>query len=382
MRINWKQHELLLLVGLGTFFLAKTLLDLSYTGQFKFSLNFPFGLFILLFTLANNLVIPGIRKQKISTPVAIVITFGAWALIAFLVAFQILYDPASNDSGITDVRKLASNVGAITATVSLVIVSAYLYFRESMIRSLEKPGKRNEFRIMLTNRITLTAAIYLLGLSLPFIFNLRIADSVAILYILVILPSLIMIFVNIHRMGMIGLKKEVTIQTAWRFLLIVPVVICTLMTVTFIVMSQHIITYIFWIFLFMLLIINPISWFVFKQMFKSFSELHQLKVDLGNTSANLQFLRTQINPHFLFNALNTIYGTAIQENAPRTSEAAQKLGDMMRFMLHENTLDHIPLEREIQYLNNYISLQTLRTAGSDKIRIETQIEDNYHIHQV
>ncbi|RYF97850.1 MAG: sensor histidine kinase, partial [Chitinophagaceae bacterium] len=172
------------------------------------------------------------------------------------------------------------------------------------------------------------------------------------------------------------------IQTAWPFLLIVPAVICTLMTVTFIVMSQHIITYIFWIFLFMLLIINPISWLVFKQVFKSFSELHQLKVDLGNTSANLLFLRTQINPHFLFNALNTIYGTAIQENAPRTSEAAQKLGDMMRFMLHENTLDHIPLEREIQYLNNYISLQTLRTAGSDKIRIETQIEDNYHIHQV
>ncbi|HEY0059521.1 MAG TPA: histidine kinase, partial [Flavisolibacter sp.] len=85
-------------------------------------------------------------------------------------------------------------------------------------------------------------------------------------------------------------------------------------------------------------------------------------------------LRSQINPHFLFNALNTIYGTAIQEGAERTSEGVQKLGDMMRFMLQENMQDKISLSRDIEYLNNYISLQKLRTDPNPIIRIEADIE--------
>ncbi|MET0244058.1 MAG: GHKL domain-containing protein, partial [Flavitalea sp.] len=46
------------------------------------------------------------------------------------------------------------------------------------------------------------------------------------------------------------------------------------------------------------------------------------------------------------------------------------------------TQDSIALERELEYLKNYISLQTLRTEGSEKIRIEVNIEDSYHMHQI
>ncbi|RYG08932.1 MAG: GHKL domain-containing protein, partial [Chitinophagaceae bacterium] len=68
-------------------------------------------------------------------------------------------------------------------------------------------------------------------------------------------------------------------------------------------------------------------------------------------------------------------GTALQENAERTGEGIQKLGDMMRFMLHENVQDKISLTRDVDYLENYIALQKLRTSRSGNIVIDTQIDE-------
>lgn len=118
----------------------------------------------------------------------------------------------------------------------------------------------------------------------------------------------------------------------------------------------------------------PLSWVIFKRQMTGKEEVYELKKELGQTHANFDFLRSQINPHFLFNALNTIYGTAIQEKAERTSEGIEKLGDMMRFMLQENMQEKIPLAREIDYLNNYIDLQKLRTDPNPNVRISISIE--------
>jgi two-component system, LytTR family, sensor kinase len=118
----------------------------------------------------------------------------------------------------------------------------------------------------------------------------------------------------------------------------------------------------------------PITYFFFRRSIKGNQELYTLKKELGRSTANFDFLRSQINPHFLFNALNTIYGTAIEEKAERTSEGIEKLGDMMRFMLQENMQEKISLAREIDYINNYISLQKLRTDINPAIKIEAQID--------
>lgn len=126
--------------------------------------------------------------------------------------------------------------------------------------------------------------------------------------------------------------------------------------------------------LFQLCLTAPLAWVLFKRHLKGNEELYVLKKELGQTHANFDFLRSQINPHFLFNALNTIYGTALQEGAERTGEGVQRLGDMMRFMLQENMQEKISLAREIEYLNNYISLQKLRTDASPMIKIEAAIE--------
>lgn len=121
--------------------------------------------------------------------------------------------------------------------------------------------------------------------------------------------------------------------------------------------------------------IVPLGIYLHKVRTKREVDLTNLQTELGTSNAGLQFLRSQINPHFLFNALNTLYGTALVENAERTGEGIQKLGDMMRFMLHENHQDKIALSREIDYLHNYIDLQNLRIALSPNIKIEIEIED-------
>ncbi|WP_205945871.1 sensor histidine kinase [Pedobacter hiemivivus] len=129
-------------------------------------------------------------------------------------------------------------------------------------------------------------------------------------------------------------------------------------------------------FLTQMLLITPLSWRIYKDRnaIKA-EEIIALKTELGKADANLNFLKSQINPHFLFNALNTLYGTALQEKAERTGEGIQKLGDMMRFMLQENIEDKIMLSKDLDYLNNYIALQKLRTSTSSDIIIETQIEE-------
>jgi two-component system LytT family sensor kinase len=127
--------------------------------------------------------------------------------------------------------------------------------------------------------------------------------------------------------------------------------------------------------LFQLVITAPVVWVLYKRQLKGKEEVFVLKKELGHSTANLDFLRSQINPHFLFNALNTLYGTALQENSERTAQGIQMLGDMMRFMLHENHQQKILLAREIEYMRNYIDLQLLRTSSSPDIMIETNLEE-------
>jgi two-component system LytT family sensor kinase len=121
----------------------------------------------------------------------------------------------------------------------------------------------------------------------------------------------------------------------------------------------------------------PLAWYIYKNRNETEQQIFTLKKELGKSDASLGFLKSQINPHFLFNALNTLYGTALQENAERTGEGIQKLGDMMRFMLQENMQDKISLSRDIDYLNNYIELQKLRTSVSVDILINTEIEEQF-----
>lgn len=75
--------------------------------------------------------------------------------------------------------------------------------------------------------------------------------------------------------------------------------------------------------------------------------------------AELSFLKSQINPHFLFNSLNSVY-FLIDKNNADAREALHKFSDMLRYQLYEMKGDTIPVEKEVGYLRDYVGLQKLR----------------------
>lgn len=86
-------------------------------------------------------------------------------------------------------------------------------------------------------------------------------------------------------------------------------------------------------------------------------------------TAELAFLRSQINPHFLFNCLNNIYSLAYQKS-DSTAAAVMKLSEIMRYMLYESNDSRVELSREIGYLENFIELQKLRFKGNAYVELE------------
>lgn len=83
--------------------------------------------------------------------------------------------------------------------------------------------------------------------------------------------------------------------------------------------------------------------------------------------AELNFLKSQINPHFLFNSLNSVYFLIDKENAG-ARQALNKFSDMLRYQLYECNDDKIPIEKEISYLQDYVALQKLRREAYDEVQ--------------
>ncbi|MEP6746539.1 MAG: sensor histidine kinase [Bacteroidota bacterium] len=81
-------------------------------------------------------------------------------------------------------------------------------------------------------------------------------------------------------------------------------------------------------------------------------------------NAELSYLKAQINPHFLFNTLNSIYSSAIDENADNTASAVVKLSGMMRYVISEAHHQYVPLEKELSYISDYIELQKIRLGNT------------------
>lgn len=86
------------------------------------------------------------------------------------------------------------------------------------------------------------------------------------------------------------------------------------------------------------------------------------------TATELNYLRTQTNPHFLFNSLNSIYSLA-HKKSDLVPDAIVTLSEMMRYMLYETDNKYVLLEKEIDYIKNYIELQKLRLNNIENISI-------------
>ncbi|MGC3979417.1 MAG: histidine kinase [Paludibacteraceae bacterium] len=86
--------------------------------------------------------------------------------------------------------------------------------------------------------------------------------------------------------------------------------------------------------------------------------------------AELAFLKSQVNPHFLFNTLNGIYALSLEESQ-KTPEAIVKLSELMRYVVVEIEKEYVLLKNEIDYLQNYIDLQRMRLGNTVKINLDS-----------
>jgi two-component system, LytTR family, sensor kinase len=92
------------------------------------------------------------------------------------------------------------------------------------------------------------------------------------------------------------------------------------------------------------------------------------KITVEKLHAEVDFLRAQVNPHFLFNVLNNLYALTLKrsELAP---DVVLKLSEMMEYMLYDSVDEKVLLEKEVTYLKNYIELEQLRLSGESVIQL-------------
>jgi two-component system, LytTR family, sensor histidine kinase AlgZ len=100
-----------------------------------------------------------------------------------------------------------------------------------------------------------------------------------------------------------------------------------------------------------------------------FLEAKRKEIENEKLTAELNFLKAQINPHFLFNTLNNLYYLAFTKSE-NTTEVIAKLSQMMRYMIYDSNHPKVLLSKEIEYMQNYISLERLRLNNELKICFE------------
>ncbi|WP_157816016.1 sensor histidine kinase [Spirosoma pollinicola] len=94
---------------------------------------------------------------------------------------------------------------------------------------------------------------------------------------------------------------------------------------------------------------------------------------MQQSQAELAALKAQLNPHFFFNTLNSLYGTALLEQATNTAQSIEQLANIMRYTLGEAQRDFTPVASELGFLQDYIQLQGLRLAQTDANRLQTHL---------
>jgi len=95
----------------------------------------------------------------------------------------------------------------------------------------------------------------------------------------------------------------------------------------------------------------------------------------ANLNAEVNFLKSQINPHFLFNTLNSIYSQA-HSRSDKTEVSILKLSELLRYVLYDSGESKVELAKDIQYINNYIDLQKIRL--SSKVKINYSVNGTMH----
>ncbi|HVX27327.1 MAG TPA: sensor histidine kinase [Parafilimonas sp.] len=99
-----------------------------------------------------------------------------------------------------------------------------------------------------------------------------------------------------------------------------------------------------------------------------------IALEKESNSFRLKYLRSQLNPHFLFNTLNSIYALSMQKS-DKTPDVVVKLADLMRYLIYECNEDKVPLNKEIEFIRNYIEIEKIRHKADIRFTIEGETDD-------
>ncbi|WP_288790301.1 sensor histidine kinase [uncultured Elizabethkingia sp.] len=99
----------------------------------------------------------------------------------------------------------------------------------------------------------------------------------------------------------------------------------------------------------------------------------KMKVEIQNINMEKDFLKAQLNPHFLFNTLNNLYGLAIKKDN-QTPEVILNLSEMMSYTLYESNTDKVSLDKELDFIKNYFELEKMRYPADNNIQINISNE--------
>jgi len=119
------------------------------------------------------------------------------------------------------------------------------------------------------------------------------------------------------------------------------------------------------------------GWFSLYFIYHTFErlrrmQLEQLRLAASVKEAELRALKSQVNPHFLFNSLNSLRAL-IDEDAPRARESVTRLANMLRYSLQSGQQETVPLEEEIRIVEDYLALEMIR--HEDRLRVRWSVED-------
>jgi hypothetical protein len=106
------------------------------------------------------------------------------------------------------------------------------------------------------------------------------------------------------------------------------------------------------------------SWFLLMEADRKLNRAEKEKI-----SNELLALRSQINPHFLFNSLNSVYSLALHKSA-KTPAVILKISDLMRYMLYEANGEKVPIKNELNFIRNYFELQKIRSDEKAEINLD------------
>lgn len=159
------------------------------------------------------------------------------------------------------------------------------------------------------------------------------------------------VLLNVANIGLAVLLHELIFE------LMIPILPVELYIVSFI--DRKILAFIFFIYIVISTLLKlSKSWFLLEQAEKE------------NLSLELSALKSQVNPHFLFNTLNSIFALSLQRSK-ETPEVVLKLSGMLRYMLYEISDEMAPLEKEVAVMKDYLDLQKIRLDESCKISFVT-----------